>query len=263
MSEKVPSYTQTFKINSDWFIDREHKSNNFTKLLEAILETSTNHEQFNQFDQTDTILGQDESWVITQNVCIVNQLPRYGDIIEIKTKIIQANRFLLERWFEIRSKDHLLLECQIQFAVINLKTRKMGRINHKMLEELKLIDHNQHVKKIKLTFPEDITFCQENDQVIIDKDIDFNNHVNNLVYINWSISNLPIWLQNNYYIKNLAIKYGRELLREHQVKIRTEANVKLETRTEADKVITYQTIYNDTIQQEAARIEIEWLKKEL
>ncbi|MGF3141677.1 acyl-ACP thioesterase domain-containing protein [Facklamia sp. P13064] len=263
MVEKLTSYTQTFKINTDWFIDPENKSNNFTKLLEAVLETSTRHDQVNQFDQTDSILGQDESWVITQNICMINQLPQYGDTIEVQTKIIQANRFLLERWFEIRSKDHLLLECQMQFAVINLKTRKMVRIAHKKLEELQLIDHQQEVKKIKLNFPDDITLWKEKDQAITNQDIDFNHHVNNLVYINWSIGSLPSWLQNNYDIKNLAIKYGRELLREHQVKILTEANVKLETQTDAKKIITYQTIYNATNQQEAARIEIEWLEKEL
>ncbi|MGX7109212.1 acyl-ACP thioesterase domain-containing protein [Facklamia miroungae] len=262
MSGNATSFTKAFEIDADWFIDPDHQQNNFTKLLEAVLETSVKHDHAIHFDSTVPFLNQDESWVITQNISMINQLPHYGDDIEVTTKIIQANRFFLERWFEVRTRNVLLLECQIQFAIINLITRKMGRIDHKRMEELGLIDSQQNVLKSKLLLSKEFNFWKKKNQVILAEDIDFNNHVNNLVYINWAINSLPQWVNDHYHIKQLKIKYGHELLSDQQVRILSYSDNALDSYHAKDQITTYQAIYNESQNQEAARIEIQWLKTE-
>ncbi|MBG9980840.1 hypothetical protein HZY91_07785 [Facklamia sp. DSM 111018] len=266
---KIKQYKAFYIITQEYFLSDIDNKFDFSRLMKDVLQTSGEHDCLvNKFlDQP--ILTAPLSWIITQNHFKVYRLPKMGDRIEIETRLVNANRFFVDRWFSVRSKEDLLMEFQIQFSVINLKTRKMGRIPDSRIKALDLVDSSQYQRMEKISLPEEMTIYSDRGYQIQDEDIDGNNHVNNLVYLRWCLQALPFDLLREYQVESLGIKYGHELLFDQEVSIQTylfhsllDQNGEFRIEPSVKVCSSYQIIQNLSTDREAGFLIINWKRNE-
>lgn len=261
------SYINKFLVDEDFYLTKNIF--NFPKLLEMVIQTSGDHDQYISQQLAVSFLEPQETWVITQNHFHVFDYPSIGTEIEIETRVSNANRFFVDRWFGIRADNKLLMEFQIQYTIINLSTRKMARVPAKKLIEHNLIDSSYYQIREKIIQPEDVSSYSINSQTIAPEDIDLNQHVNNLVYIRWGARAMPLSILTNFSLEKVAIKYGSEILPDHQVMVETflPPNViKVKDSSEQPEAVTleslesFQVIYNETTDQEACILHFTWIR---
>lgn len=266
---KIKQYKAFYLITEEYFLPEIDRTFDFSQLMKDVLQTSGDHDRLvNKFlDQP--ILTSPLSWIITQNNFKVYRLPKLGERIEIETRLVNANRFFVDRWFSVRSKEEGLMEFQIQFSVINLEIRKMGRIPDSRIKALDLVDSSQYQRMEKISLPEEVSFYSDHAYQVKKEDIDGNNHVNNLVYLRWCLQALPHDLLREYQIESLGIKYGHELLFDQQVSIQTYLFKSLlahngDYKIKGDELgfPSYQIIQNLSTDRDAGYLIIKWKRNE-
>lgn len=224
------------------------------RIMILSLETSLAHDGVINQHLDKAIISPHQNWIITQNCGQIYYLPKVGQEIEISTYLIRANRFFVERQFQVWQDKQLCLTLQIQFAVLDLQERQIAKVDPKPLKEL-VVAQEQANQKSKFRPISD--FSQENTQAIqiTTSDIDLNRHVNNLVYLRWGLEHLPDLLLADYHLDSFYIKYGSELLADHEVILTTYSS---DQAKGDDMVICQQVIENLTLNKEAARFETVW-----
>lgn len=252
------SFSLRYFVDSKFYTDNECRYFDYSYLLNIIIETSAGHDQSLNRQIGEPFLPANVTWIITQNTGWIQKLPQVGEDLVIETRVSKANRFFATRWFGIWQSSQLIMEFQIQFAALNLTTRQIAKVPHQKLVAKNLVDNRLYIRnkdKLKVIEP---TRSRENSLQIKPEDIDDNCHVNNLVYIRWALQALEDFISSDYELKIISIKYGHELLNDHQVELRTSIEAPKEERSE--NLISVQTFFNQTAQEEACRVITKWQK---
>ncbi|EHR37852.1 acyl-ACP thioesterase domain-containing protein [Facklamia languida] len=249
------SFSQMFLIDSNFFKDKTSNSFNYDLLISKILETSTNHDRCLNDQLGAPFLPDDLTWIITQNMGQIIKVPDEGKYVVIETRVSKANRFFVNRWFGIWQSSQLVMEFQIQFAALNLLTRRMVTIPYQKLEVYCLVDKRLDQNFKRVLESDHLSLNNEENCQIGEEDIDNNQHVNNLVYIRWAFQAMDQLMHPDYQLKQISIKYGHEILPDHQVKL---LNYLDDSKKEADHIVSVQTFLNQTTQEEACRVVTKW-----
>lgn len=216
-------------------------------LLKICLQTSARHDKQVREDNPDLPSPKTEkdAWVITQYQVNLDGLLQGGETLEVMTKVVDLNRFFVTRQFIMTHQGKQVLEVRIQFALLDLETRKMKQINLvgfdvEKKEAIRFKPFKNFEHPYEIYFPLQIQ----------EKDIDENRHVNNLVYIKWALDGLSQILDDISGIVSISVKYGSEVLPHHQV------GVSLIQENE-NKSIFQAKIRNQSEQKDACKIQIE------
>lgn len=230
------------------------------KILVKSLETSYAHDRYltisGQF--FDALIKENETWVVTQYLIKIHQLPQIDDEITISTQVTLANSFFVNRYFTLYKGEELLVEFHSQYVGIDTTTRKAIRLDVKDLESYSIIDSTKNQRFTKIKMPQDATNIEETIYKIQKEDIDYNHHVNNTVYINWCLNVLPETFKTAHRMTQIDVKYGQEVLPNATVKINTYQQFDLETT----QIKTIHFIDNIDTQREACQIQIHWQPSE-
>lgn len=156
------------------------------------------------------------TWIINGMTLEFAQiLPEFGKKIEIETWALNNTGVKLLRDFEAKNEDgEIIAKCISSWAVINVDTRKPV-IYEPFSSILKTDTHSvlPELRAGKFDFPLEAKI--ENEFVgkweVKKSDLDFNNHANNLKYMQEYLDSVPAEFLVGRYLKRFYIQYRAEL----------------------------------------------------
>ncbi|MGO4927043.1 acyl-[acyl-carrier-protein] thioesterase [Fundicoccus sp. Sow4_D5] len=259
--KSLKSFTTNYYVNEAYFLDKLGKQIDVTRLLSIALETAGQHDQLISTFLDEPLLKDNESWVITQSSVDIQRWPVLNERLNVTTRVIEVNRFFVKRHFEMRVANEVLLTVVSQYAIINLETRKMARVSVDSLENVDAVDGSIDYAFEQLRVPQGDSSVSQQDREIVARDIDYNQHVNNEVYIRWAYEMLPESYFTQFKVKKIEVKYGSELRYDEAAEVVAylpDASIIKEGLGGGSVFQTYQTIKNKIKQKDACYIRITW-----
>ena len=248
LDEQYKYFLASYLVDEEFFYPDGQA--NLTQLIRIAIRTSDKHDKAIRPFLQNPILTDKQTWVITHYQIYFYTEPKLNDTLEVETTVIEANRFFVVRRFRIFKGTQLLSESYVQFAAIDFETRRMVRLNMSELNQKDLIDSTISSKLSAPQFDELQQQIIEPREIQLDE-IDYNEHVNNLVYLKWCQEE-TIKLGVRGRIKELSIKYGNELRQDDEVTI-TSGII-----TESPQFTTGHVIYNVSQDKVSCRVQLTW-----
>ncbi|MBG9981665.1 hypothetical protein HZY86_00900 [Aerococcaceae bacterium DSM 111020] len=183
-------------------------------MLDMALDTSSAHDDYltQVANFIEPLISDRETWVVTQYSIDIHALPQLEDEITIQTEVILANHFFVNRHFQLMRNEEVCVDIYSQYVGIDLDTREAVRLDVRELKAANIVTEHPNRRFAKIKVHPDFQDKSEIEYAIQDKDIDYNHHVNNTVYINWCLAALPAEFTQTNELKHIDVKYGQEIL---------------------------------------------------
>jgi medium-chain acyl-[acyl-carrier-protein] hydrolase len=150
------------------------------------------------------------AWVLYKWGIIINHYPKFKETIKVRTRAVSLNGFKAYRYFDILDKSgNQIVVANSMWLFVNTNTKRPIKINEDMFTHYG-VDHNY---KEELQIEEVRTLNKidaEKDFYIRYSDIDTNQHVNNIAYVNWAMEVIPENIIKDYTLKELNVVYKKE-----------------------------------------------------
>jgi len=163
------------------------------------------------------LLSENYTWLLSRLKIKIASFPVWQDQIRISTWPSGAQRLFALRDFEIRDKDNqavasavsawLVLDVQkrrpvrIGPFVERLKPLEGGHILPGTLDKLQALKYRTHEKKLVVRY----------------RDLDINQHANNVSFVEWLIESVPVRVLNTSTLAELEINFLAEAFYEDHV----------------------------------------------
>src|SRR5471030_716968 len=150
------------------------------------------------------------AWVFYKYDVKMYRYPVFGEVISITTQPVGFKKFYGLRKYIIKDQsDNVIGEALALFFLIDIEKRRPMRIQKEQydiygvdgdvdydisMDKIAIIDEEQYQKQFNVRY----------------SDIDSNNHVNNVKYIEWAVESVPVDVINNYVIKRIKVVYEKE-----------------------------------------------------
>lgn len=150
------------------------------------------------------------AWVFYKYDIKINRYPMFGETVSITTQPIGFKKFYGLRAYFIRDEENNIVgEAQALFFLIDIKKRRPMRIQKEQydiygvdgdvdydisMDKIERVDEEQYQKEFRIRY----------------SDIDSNNHVNNVKYIEWATEAVPLDIVNSYIIKRIKVTFEKE-----------------------------------------------------
>jgi medium-chain acyl-[acyl-carrier-protein] hydrolase len=194
------------------------------------------------------------AWVFYKYDIKMYRYPMFGESINITTQPIGFKKFYgLRKYMIIDEDNNLIGEALALFFLINIQKRRPMRIQKEQYDIYEVeddVDYDINMDKLERTDKE-----QYHKQFSIRySDIDSNNHVNNVKYVEWAIEAVPIEVVNKYILKRIKVTFEKETT--YGDTISSAATVK---EIDEDNLKSYHTIRNSE-GYEVTLLEADWEK---
>ena len=204
-------FSNSFKIGLSNITYNNYVSNKgFLSLLQDVAEM---HSSSIGYGITD-IKRTKYSWALLNWKVKFISRPKYGDTITINTWSRYSTKLYSYRDFEVlNSNGEIIAIATSKWILIDIEKNKVARIEESLIN--KYLPENKSVFNIvdlpKLEQPQNYTYSTN--YSIRKSDIDINNHVNNLCYLDIATEAFP----DDSYILNQCNEF--EILYKHQIKL--------------------------------------------
>ena len=165
------------------------------------------------------------AWVTSRIAIEMIEYPREYETISIETWVEDWSSIFSTRNFLIyNSQKEVIGQASTLWSMIDFNTRKMVDL----LKTTKLADHVVTTQKELFTMdkPKRVDYKGDGDAIlthrVVVSDIDMNQHVNSMKYLQWAIDTLSLDDIMNTTIKRLDINYLREALYDQNIQIHCE-----------------------------------------
>ena len=157
------------------------------------------------------------SWVLAQQLIKIHTFPKWNETIQIHTWPSGRGRLSYLRDFKIlNSNNDIVGVATTKWYAINLIHRKPQNIDHKFdydlsgveqafshqLSKLAPLNSENHIKSFQVSY----------------SNLDLNDHVNNVTYIEWILDSIPLDFQKLHQLKELEIIYLAEAVYDDKLK---------------------------------------------
>ena len=155
------------------------------------------------------------SWIIIEWKLQVIRRPNYGENIRATTWSKNAIRCYAYRDFKVYDeKGNVIILASSKWVLVDTIKEKIVRIDDELLErykpELNLTAFDKQEDDFpKMREPEEYQY--ETDYIVRKSDIDVNNHMHNLNYVDLANEALPEEAYNNGNLNNIRITYKKEI----------------------------------------------------
>ena len=181
-------------------------------IITAVVEVSGEHANLlNETQGKDIMAEHGLSWIITQYEINITRLPQVFERITIETEVSDYTKLFARRYFRIYDKKgEQLLEVIALFTALDLEKRKIARLPEILfsqidgLEQVRRIERLPKLEKLKTTL-------NAKDYEVRYFDIDTNKHVNNAVYLEWSLDSLGAEFLQTHDISYANVKFEKEV----------------------------------------------------
>ncbi|OOG19839.1 hypothetical protein BWD42_08050 [Sphingobacterium sp. CZ-UAM] len=151
-----------------------------------------------------------QTWVLSRMRIEINRLPKWMDIVQVKTWVQELEGARSTRNFEISVNGQVYVTATSYWAVINTVKRSSEDLAISTEDFTTYPDRpatQRPFSKLNISQP-----VKNIDQYIVKlSDLDIVNHANNVKYVDWCMDRLPIELVLTNQIKSLEMNYLREL----------------------------------------------------
>lgn len=150
------------------------------------------------------------AWVLYKWDISINCYPAYKEKIKVITEPISFARFYAYRSFEVRNQqDEVLVTANSLWFFVDTSTRKPTKIIADMFRGYGIgpeVKKELPIEEIRLPVKTDL----QKEFIVRQSDIDLNNHVNNIRYIEWALEMVPNIISQNFTLKRLKVNYKKE-----------------------------------------------------
>ena len=152
------------------------------------------------------------SWILMDWKLKVIKRPKYGDILTVNTWCKSGNRLYTYRDYEIYNElGELCVIGTSKWVLMDVEKGKLARIGEDIMEKYTLEEKNVFNEKEldKLIPPTKYIYSIE--YKVSRKDIDINNHMHNLYYLDLAYEALPNKVYEERPFDNVSISYKKEI----------------------------------------------------
>ncbi|MGB9893734.1 MAG: acyl-[acyl-carrier-protein] thioesterase [Candidatus Saccharicenans sp.] len=240
-------YQQEFEILSFQtdFKGRAHLS----ALMNYLQDAARGHsfrEGFSVFD----LFKQGVTWVISRYHLVVNRYPRLGEEIKIRTWASGKHGYYALRDFEILDAgQNKILVATSSWMIIELDSRRPVKVESLFPDELvwneraladefpalPIVERLDHKATFRVMF----------------EDLDYNRHVNNVVYSRWAVEGMPQEVLFSQRPEELEINYRSEAFLGDEIEV-------ISQKPTGPDGIWIQQVYNLATGKEVARLRSRW-----
>ncbi|XP_017972486.1 PREDICTED: palmitoyl-acyl carrier protein thioesterase, chloroplastic [Theobroma cacao] len=197
------------------------KTATLESLLNLLQETALNHVWISGllgdgFGATHGMIRNNLIWVVTRMQLQVDQYPTWGEVVEVDTWVGASGKNGMRRDWLIRSHvtGLVYVRATSTWVMMNQKTRRLSKMPEEVRAEISpwFIEKNA----IQENTPETIKKLDNTVKYINSKlkpkrtDLDMNNHVNNVKYVNWMLEAIPEIFLEGYQLFSMTLEYRRE-----------------------------------------------------
>ena len=194
------------------------------------------------------------TWVVSRYHLRVSRYPELGENILVKTWASAKNGYYALRDFEVYDeKGNKILSATSSWMIIELNTRRPVKVENLFPDELVLPRRALEDDFPSLPIVETLDY--KVDFRALFEDLDFNRHVNNVVYSCWAVEAMPQEVLFSSRPVELEINYRSEVFYGDQIEVITQ-----KPGTQNDFWI--QQIFNLTTGKEVARVRSRWERHE-
>lgn len=159
------------------------------------------------------------SWVLLNWKVKILKRPIYDDLLIIKTWARDSNKIITYRDYEIFDEsNNLLIKASSKWTLINIDTKELEKIPldliSKLQEEGKFVFEDKNISKLK----EPSNYLLEKEYKITRKDIDVNEHVHNVNYLDIAYECLPDEEYKRKEYNNIEIMYKKQIKLNNEIK---------------------------------------------
>ncbi|WP_297523248.1 acyl-ACP thioesterase domain-containing protein [uncultured Clostridium sp.] len=152
----------------------------------------------------------------------IHRYPKYKEKVVVRTHIDTIQKFYASRSFKVESESGESIATATSLAVmIDVEKRRLAKVPDEYYEKHE-IDKNIKIRPTKLTIEKLENITIEKDIEIRFLDFDSNGHINNAKYFEWSLDVIPTDILKNYLLKEVKIKFTKEVVDEDKPKIEIE-----------------------------------------
>ena len=211
--------------------------------------------QSDSLGETDNGLINNCAWVLLKYDLTIVEYPKFRETITIETDIIGTKKLYGYRSFKIMTSEGKLIASGISTAVlIDLHKRRPVRISP---EQCKLYGIE---KELEENIPLDDFvplegFKYSKDYRVRHSDIDINQHVNNVKYLEMAVDTLPRTILNTSEISNIKVLYKKEAIDEASLHVYSDV-----IENEEDHLTTLHTIVDLAHDKLLTKLELKWKK---
>lgn len=207
----APNFTSVF--SRDWEINFTQCMPNgylkYTDLCNLLQLTAASHSEIGRISFSD-MQEFDQAWVLSRMRVEISELPKWKDIVTIKTWINTLENSRSVRALEMHVNGKKIVGCETFWAVFNTKIRRPEALSLPY-EHFELYPENKATEKpfskIKLNNDTEIVF----EKTVALSDLDIVDHVNNVKYLEWCLDFVDEALILNKKIKSFEMNFLKEL----------------------------------------------------
>ena len=178
-----------------------------------------------------------QAWVLSRMRIEINRLPKWKDIITVKTWINSLENSRSVRCLEMYIGDEKIVGCETFWAVFNTQSRRPENL---ALEHRHVEKYPNH-KATKTQFSKIDTTLDKTtvaDKTILLSDLDIVNHANSVKYLEWCLDYVAPALLLNGILESFEMNYLKEVSLNETISIKkgNSSNPMLFTVNASDKI---------------------------
>jgi len=150
-------------------------------------------------------------WVLTHWHVELDELPAPADVINVSTWPVIFKSYFGERGFELRQGEKSLLRANSNWMLINRNSLKPTRADAQLAQKYGEPQSFLMTKDFSMPKAADFEFFGRHEYIATRRDIDNNQHVNNISYLQWISDVLPAGLIQRV-PRILKVAYKKEVL---------------------------------------------------
>ena len=151
-----------------------------------------------------------QAWVLSRMRVEVKRLPKWRDVVTVKTWINSLENSRSVRCLELYIGDEKIIGCETFWAVFNTETRRPENLAlaHEHFEKYPN-DKATEIQFSKIDTAIDKAFVAK--KTILLSDLDIVNHANSVKYLEWCLDYVPPKLILNQKLESFEMNYLKEV----------------------------------------------------
>ena len=203
----------TSVFSKDWEINFTQCTPNgylkYTDLCNMLQLTAATHSEIGGISFVDMQVF-NQAWVMSRMRLEIIALPKWKDIVTVKTWINTLENSRSVRAFEMYVNGKKMIGSETYWAVFNTKTRRPEALALPY-DHFELYPENRATEKpfskINITDDKEVIF----EKTVVLSDLDIVNHVNNVKYLEWCLDYVDETIILNQNIESLEMNFLKEL----------------------------------------------------
>lgn len=219
-----PDFSSVLSVNFTISFDQCYPNGSlrYTDLCNLLQLTAGQHADLGGISFSD-MQQHHQAWVMSRMRLEIDSLPKWRDVVEIRTWIVSLENSRSVRALEVWRNGEKLVGCETFWAVFNTRMRRPEALAlpHEHFEKFgERFPTGERVKRIDI--PQQM--ASAGTKVVVLSDIDIVNHVNNVKYLEWCLDLEPSERILSGKIKSIDMNFMSELTLGDEVGIRRESS---------------------------------------